>query len=443
VNYIRHLNAFFSFVRSDKRLTSSNVSLYFALFYYWNFNRFNNPFTIYRENILQLSKLSKNTYHKSIKQLHEAKYIYYHKSSSRFQEVRISIARLDLEEQTSANFKQLELFPEHSSGKNSPEATTIPTAKSECNAEEFVETLGRNIETDTVPNLVPTSTKIDTDTVANLRHSINQTFFKQNGVQQTHTVLFEKNREISKKLNGLLAHQKSGCSSLMNRESPQGATSEPQQAASKNLSKPNQKTVSLTKGDTNKKSTDNHLPDIRSRVVGPSLIEVEKFFRQNNNSLRESHKFYYYNQGKNWMLTDKLPIYDWKALARKWLLNINPQNEPPMDLNTAIQSVYELYLNGERINKLLLPEFADHLQLQISDAVKQEAIRRRINQLSGTNENSQIQLWKAYMQQELTSELVIKDEPNLLALAKRLAVSRHFQQLKSNHQKNVFPTDSA
>ena len=110
MNYVRHLNAFFSFVRSDKRLTSSNVSLYFALFYYWNFNRFSNPFTIYRENILELCKLSKNTYHKSLKQLHETKYIYYHKSASKFQEVRISIVRLDSEEEQKQGFKQLNLF---------------------------------------------------------------------------------------------------------------------------------------------------------------------------------------------------------------------------------------------------------------------------------------------------------------------------------------------
>src|SRR5688500_1091583 len=55
MNYIRHLNTFFSHVKTDTRLTSSHVSLYMALFQYWNFNRFQNPFSIYRENIMQLS----------------------------------------------------------------------------------------------------------------------------------------------------------------------------------------------------------------------------------------------------------------------------------------------------------------------------------------------------------------------------------------------------
>src|SRR5436190_7570835 len=111
MNYIRHLNAFFSLVKTDNRLTASHVSLYIALFHYWNFNRFNNPFSIYRENIMQLSKLSKNTYHKCLKQLHEAKYIYYHPSPSKFQAVRISIIRLDKEEESPTQYKQLDLFP--------------------------------------------------------------------------------------------------------------------------------------------------------------------------------------------------------------------------------------------------------------------------------------------------------------------------------------------
>ncbi|MBO9682336.1 MAG: hypothetical protein J7502_06665 [Flavisolibacter sp.] len=352
MNYVRHLNAFFSFVRSDKRLTSSNVSLYFALFYYWNFNRFSNPFTIYRENILELCKLSKNTYHKSLKQLHEAKYIYYHKSASRFQEVRISIVRLDREEEQKPRFKQLDLF------------------------EENENVVGIRIETVSVPNLRPGSTIFETDTVAKLRHSINQTNNKQNGVGKTHTKIFDKNRELNEKVNGL--------------------------AQVSNLI--------------------------------PALQEVENYFRQNNESPIEARKFFYYNQGKNWMLTEKLPVTDWKALARKWMLNNTSQSKPkpqPLNMNEAIQQLYDLYLKGEKINKFILPDFADHLQLQITEEIKQEAIQRRVNQLSGSNEASENNLWTAYMKNDFANEVMIRDEPNLIALAKRVAVSKYFQQLKA------------
>jgi hypothetical protein len=96
MNYIKHLNAFFTIIRNDSRLSSSHVSLYLALFQYWNYNRFQNPYPVYRDNILQLSKIgSRNTYHKCIKELHEARYIIYHASPSKFLPVKITMTRLD------------------------------------------------------------------------------------------------------------------------------------------------------------------------------------------------------------------------------------------------------------------------------------------------------------------------------------------------------------
>jgi hypothetical protein len=177
----------------------------------------------------------------------------------------------------------------------------------------------------------------------------------------------------------------------------------------------------------------------------PALQEVENFFKQNNASPTEAHKFFYYNQGKNWMLTEKLPVTDWKALAQKWMLNMKQFYEaksPPIggrfrggpaarDFDRNIQQLYDLYLKGEKINKFILPEFADHLQLQVTDAIKQEAIQRRINQLSGSNEASENNLWTAYMNNDFANEIMIRDEPNLIALAKRVAVSKYFQQLKA------------
>ena len=110
MNYIRHLNAFFSFVRNDERLTCSHVSLYLALFQYWNFNRFQNPFPVFRTDIMQLSKIgSKNTYHKCLKELHLAQYIIYHTKVSKYQPVKISMLRLDIKQEQSA-YKQLDIF---------------------------------------------------------------------------------------------------------------------------------------------------------------------------------------------------------------------------------------------------------------------------------------------------------------------------------------------
>ena len=96
MNYIKHLNAFFSIIKNDSSLNANHVSLYLALFQYWNYNRFQNPYPVYRDNIMQLSKIgSRNTYHKCMKELHTSRYIVYHPAPSKFLPVKITITRLD------------------------------------------------------------------------------------------------------------------------------------------------------------------------------------------------------------------------------------------------------------------------------------------------------------------------------------------------------------
>lgn len=74
------------------------------------FNRFQNPFRTNREEVMLLSKIgSKNTYHRCVKELHQAGYIHYNPPLTKFQPVKISVTRLDLQdEEKLAN--QLDLF---------------------------------------------------------------------------------------------------------------------------------------------------------------------------------------------------------------------------------------------------------------------------------------------------------------------------------------------
>ena len=70
---------------NDDRLNPTHISLYLALFQYWNLNRFSNPFSISRGEIMKLSKIgSKSTYHKCIKQLHYWSYLEYLPSHNPF-----------------------------------------------------------------------------------------------------------------------------------------------------------------------------------------------------------------------------------------------------------------------------------------------------------------------------------------------------------------------
>lgn len=85
MNYIKHLTGFFDKVAKDKLLNPTHVSLYIALFQFWNCNRFKNPISISRDEVMRISKISsKATYHKCLKALHANGYIKYEPSYNPF-----------------------------------------------------------------------------------------------------------------------------------------------------------------------------------------------------------------------------------------------------------------------------------------------------------------------------------------------------------------------
>ena len=85
MNYIKHLSGFFQKVIYDTELNPTHVSLYMALFQTWNVNRFQNPISITRNEMMRISKIySKATYHKCINDLHTKEYIIYEPSHNPF-----------------------------------------------------------------------------------------------------------------------------------------------------------------------------------------------------------------------------------------------------------------------------------------------------------------------------------------------------------------------
>lgn len=65
-------------ITEDNRLHATHVSLYISLFTLWNLNRFENPISINREEVMKISKIgSRNTYHKCLKELDQFGYLEY------------------------------------------------------------------------------------------------------------------------------------------------------------------------------------------------------------------------------------------------------------------------------------------------------------------------------------------------------------------------------
>ncbi len=85
MNYIKHLTGFFDRVIHDADLNPTHVSLYIGLFQYWNVNRFQNPISITRDEVMRISKIcSKSTYHKCMTELHAKGYLKYEPSFNPF-----------------------------------------------------------------------------------------------------------------------------------------------------------------------------------------------------------------------------------------------------------------------------------------------------------------------------------------------------------------------
>jgi hypothetical protein len=92
MNYIKHLNGVLDQFSKDNRLNPTHISLYIALFQFWNYNRFPDDFYINREEVMKFSKIGSNTtYHRCIKELSHWKYILYSPSHNPFKGSKVKL----------------------------------------------------------------------------------------------------------------------------------------------------------------------------------------------------------------------------------------------------------------------------------------------------------------------------------------------------------------
>lgn len=96
VNYIKHLQSVVEHINNDNRLSPWHISLYHALFHCWNDNRLENPVSINRNELMQLSKIgSMNTYTKTLKELSDWEYLRYEPSKNRWVGSKVYMYRFD------------------------------------------------------------------------------------------------------------------------------------------------------------------------------------------------------------------------------------------------------------------------------------------------------------------------------------------------------------
>ena len=129
MNYIKHLTGFFNRISNEESLNPTHISLYITLFQCWNVNRFKNPITISRDEMMKGSKIaSKATYHKCIKELQRLKFLDYFPSYNTYSGTEVFMINFseasnfnqNSSEATSSNNDQTRPIFEPTEPKNGP-----------------------------------------------------------------------------------------------------------------------------------------------------------------------------------------------------------------------------------------------------------------------------------------------------------------------------------
>ncbi|MFC6876910.1 transcriptional regulator [Flavobacterium myungsuense] len=184
MNYIKHLSGFFNRIVFDTDLNPTHVSLYMALFQSWNLNRFQNPISITRNEVMRISKIfSKATYHKCVNELHNKGYINYEPSHNPFKGSLVWVIELDV------NALPLTKKDQRSSKIRQP-------------TEHPIEQLANNYQTSTSPTprqaLVPSINSINNSNNSNSEngHAFENKEIPKNNFQEEKKKKFSQKKEI-------------------------------------------------------------------------------------------------------------------------------------------------------------------------------------------------------------------------------------------------------
>ena len=274
MNYIKHLTGFFEKVAIDKTLNPTHVSLYIALFQFWNCNRFKNPISINRDEVMRISKISsKATYHKCLKNLHSLGYINYEPSYNPFKGSHVILF----------NFSEdLKPLPKSErKPKNEPLIELV--------SEQALNKSCTSSETGTEQALVPSINYINNTNFLNDKNVSNL---------EKHSKNFEEINNSSDKIVIPVYAERS-------RSTVEGT----------------QKEKSSAKKEKDKIKNSDLSSRAQSRELKPTIEEVKTYFQQNNFPEQEAQKFFNYFKSVGWLVGGKTPMVDWQAAAQNWMIN--------------------------------------------------------------------------------------------------------------------------
>ncbi|MDX9881889.1 MAG: hypothetical protein RBS73_07460 [Prolixibacteraceae bacterium] len=301
MNYIRHLNGFFERLAEDPRLSSYHISLYIALFQYWNANRFSDQFTISRTEVMQLARIgSANTYARCIKELADWGYITYQPSSNLHSGSKVTCTRFDMGSDTAGN-TACDTSIKSDIASDIATGTTIDTG------------IPGNLKSDTGADTTGNTgikTNTATDTIADIAWGTDITTSTENDTGRS-TASGKNDPAGTKSDTGTDTASDTLLINITNKNKLE------EEESSKRNSKEKVEENSREKSGERKNPKDLS----NEKLLIPELDLITHFFEKNQSSADEAQKFYSHYQLSGWKTADMKTIVSWQAIARKWIEN--------------------------------------------------------------------------------------------------------------------------
>lgn len=296
MNYIRHLTGFYEKIHEDNRLNPTHISLYLALFQFWNLNHFQNPISISRHEMMKLSKIAAyGTYHKCIKDLQDFGYIEYLPS---FNPYKGSLVNL-------LNFDEVEV-----QNLNSYHTKNQTSSEQELNQHHI------KIDTGIRQALEPSINYIN---ILNNKHSITTPETSSN-FKQAFLPSIPHEEIVPKSLN-----QKSKEKEKLREKKSAQLSPTP---IEKKYNDGGKKKVLPTPIKKNNQEEDKRkLSPISAHKIPPTFAEVKLFFEEKEAPLSEAERFFDHYESNGWLVGGKSKMKNWEAAARNWLKNSKKFNE--------------------------------------------------------------------------------------------------------------------
>lgn len=267
MNYIKHLTGFFEKVAIDRTLNPTHVSLYMSLFQFWNCNRFKNPISINRDEVMRISKISsKATYHKCLKNLHSLGYLNYEPSYNPFKGSHVYLFNF------SDDLKPIPKNEKITTPKNEPvfELVNEQVVNKSCTS------TGTSSEIGTEQALVSYINNTNKPNISNDLKIVNLDEQAKN---------FEIYDNVISRNEAILETE---------------ITEQKEKSSAKK-----EKDILFTS----------------SAVEKPTIENVKLYFLNQNFPELEANKFFNYFSSNGWLVGGKTPMVNWQAAAKNWMLN--------------------------------------------------------------------------------------------------------------------------